>query len=1676
MPTPVQHADALLGALETLKRLEAASQAPSSADLAQLRAYPGAGPLALHLFPNPETKAYPSGAWEQRGWAVRNLCTEEEYESLLRSTFSAFYTSPLVMEAVFALLARLGVPDTARVFEPGCGIGNFLAHAPEGMRFVGIELDRLSAKIAVQLWPQHDLRQGDMTGCALPSGLDAAVGNVPFADLSYDYGGWRFMLHEVCLARAIDSLKPSGIAVLVITHGFLDKQSPRFRKHLAQQARFLGAIRLPSSAFADQGTKVVADLVVFQKHQTSATDLSGDIPAWIDSRPMEIDGVEVSINQYFHDHPAMVLGTWSHADRLYGAQVGYSVTPLADLPTALVGALVTFPEAIVPQAQAVESDDAEEDVSATLRPLPEEAQSLPEGSLYLDSDGTICQRAGDGGVQVIYSGKTLSATSGVVGKRVAALTRLRTQAREVLRRQMAGATASERAAARSFLKMQYALFVAQHGPINKTTLSANANGTLTRRVPNLAKFRDDPEAMLVAALEDYDEDTGTATCAAIFTQDVVGDAGAPVRVESAEDALLVGLDLTGGVDVPMMADLLGCSQEAVLEELGDLVYRDPETGQWETADQYLSGNVRTKLAQAQTAGAAYTRNVAALEAVQPPDLLPSQIEAQLGAPWIAPDDIATFLRETCEAEAHWPLTVSYLATEAAWLVNASWRFESSPAMRNTYGTQRADGVELLTQALNLRVPTVRDPIGDGKTVVNLGETIAAREKQGALKEAFKTWLWKDPARTERLVRLYNDLYNQTRLRAFDGAHLAFPGMSAAWQAKLTTAQKDAIWRIMCGGNTLLAHAVGAGKSAIMMAAGMKLRQAGRIRKPVYCIPNHMLEQFIRECLQLYPNARMLLAASEDMSPRKRKLLAARMATGAWDGIITTHSAFERMGMSPAYQARFLRECIQDYEDVLVDALPEERGETRARGNIRKRLEKQKARYEDKLETLLAAEKKDDALLFDECGIDYLFVDECQFFKNLETPSKLENVAGIQTTGSQRAFDLALKLRYLREKSPAQSVTFATGTPISNTMVEMYTMQKYLDPQGLEACGVGHFDAWAATFGEVTEVMEVAVDSRSMRARQRFARFVNMGELQQHFRKFADVRTKEQLRLPVPAVVGGKAQVIACPMSAWQRFAQDDLVARYEAVRAGEVKPWEDNALKITTAGRQLAIDARMVDPDAGHDPQGKLQACAENVLTIYHATRDTRATQLIFCDMGVNPTRWGFSAYETLMDLLVKGGLATDEVRCIQDATSDAAKHQLFEQVRSGRVAVLLGSTSKMGTGTNVQQRLLALHHLDAPWKPAEIEQREGRIVRQGNRHTEVQIYTYVTEGSFDAYMWQTLQTKQTFIAQVMHGELTVRAVQDVDEQALTYAEVKAIATGNPAMLVLARTEAECRRLRVLREHHRDAQYRAQQQLKLLPDAIAKHEKQLAGLTADLATVAQADPVSPWVLVPEILALVPPRTLDLEIPAGETIPDPAILTQAEIEAALMAWSTGLRQTQATQDFAVGTYRGLAVTLRLHSMAQPQVFVRGEVSRDAPIDRRTGMGRALARAVHYLMEAYSLYVKSLEREIEKQQRSLLRYSATAQGTPYAHEAYAAQLETLRQELKTALSARPPTPEGEVPAEEPRDAQDVVADIEALRAAQSTRGEAPTLEPVTPVSIAASVHNLIRARHAHAASTA
>ena len=1569
----------ILAAIRALKTVEQ-EQRPATRDEKQaLAKFAGFGPVALSIFPDPVTGRFKDDSWQALGEELNSLLSPDEYDSAKRTTFNAFYTSPTVIAGIHDAVARLGVPAEATVLEPGCGIGNFMSYGRPGMRFIGVEMDSISGRIARALHPDADIRIESFRASKLPP-IDAAVGNVPFADVKLDYGGQKLSLHDFFIAKATDALKPGGVLALVTSHFSLDKQNAAAREGLASQADFLGAIRLPSDAFKREGTNVVTDILFLRKRAPGEPAAHADAE-WLQTAPLAVDGVEVAVNKYFLNHPEMVLGTWSRKDTLYGTE-GYSVTSNGELAEQLRQAVQRLPEYAPAPAASIEDDHG----PLSRRSLGEGGFTPPppdkhigEGSFFVRPDRTICQSQSGLSLPVNYGGKTLTADGTLIGRRLAALIGLRDLARRVLESQNDGWPQEHRDEGRRELNRAYDRFAAAYGPINKTTFSETADGNVIRRMPNIVKFKEDPDAMLVMSLEEYDEVTGKAAKSAIMLKDVVGKNPPITAVASAEEGLLVSLNQRGAVDLPFIGELYGKPRKDVIAELGDLIFPDPEARKWETADAYLSGNVRAKLAAAEKAGPAYARNVAALKAVQPEDVLPGDIDANLGASWIPTTDIQAFAADLFHVEPS-AIQVGHLKKDAVWSMEANVAAQQSVAATSDYGTPRINGTSLLELALNMKTPVIYDPdpADSEKRVVNQEATLAAREKQKIIKEKFRSWLFTDPERTERLVRLYNDTYNNLRPRLFDGSHLDFHGMNQTIQ--LRPHQTAAVWRNMSSGNTLLGHVVGGGKTFTMAATGMKMKQAVLIKKPMYVVPNHLLEQFAREFMQLYPNAKLLVAAKEDLTRERRKYLTAKIASGEWDGIVVTHSSFERIGMSREYQERFLKEQIAEYDELL-------REHAAAKGagrNLIKHIEKQKAKRQERLKDLLAEDKKDDGLVFDELGVDHIFVDEAHYFKNLETPTKMDRVAGIQTGGSERAFDVYMKARYLHEQHPGHGVTFATGTPISNTMMEMYTMQRFLDPDGLKSRGLEHFDAWAATFGEVIDTMEISPDGASLRPRSRFARFTNLPELQQMWRAFSDVQTAEMLDLPTPKLETGKPIIVACPMSDEQQALQQELVARYERLRSEKVDPRVDNALAITTDGRKLALDARMLSATATDFPGSKVNALVGNVAAIWRKSEATRGTQMIFSDMSVHPTSWGYSAYDEVINKLVESGIPRREIAAIGDADSDAKKQALFDKVRSGSVRVLIGSTQKMGTGTNVQKRLVAMHHLDAPWKPAEVEQRDGRILRQGNENAEVAIYRYVTEGSFDAYMWQALETKARFISQVMTGDNATRRAADIGGQELSYAEVKAIASGNPAVLTLAEADAELQRLNLLKRNHADEQYLARRSMRQLPETIASQSERLASLTADMET-AKAHAGSPMTIGNRTVA------------------------HDDVIGVLAARLDALpQQVQQPRRFAVGTYRGLRFGLTLHPQFAPELFLEGAITRRSPLSREHHGPRAVLNALERLAGGYPSECARIRQDLAIAESQLRDYKARV-GAPFLHESYLSELTALRTSSRPALPA-------------------------------------------------------------------
>jgi N12 class adenine-specific DNA methylase len=1344
-----------------------------------------------------------SREWNSERECLKELLTAEEYAFARASTLNAHYTSTTIILAIYDGVQRLGF-EYGRVLEPAAGVGHFFGLMPAEIQahsqLTGVELDPVSASIARKLYPNADIRTQGFESAGLPTdSFDLAISNIPFGDYKLhdpEFDDHNFLIHDYFFAKAVTKVRPGGLVVFVTSKGTLDKANSHFRDYLSEKVDFLGAIRLPNTAFKQNANTEVTSDIVFLRRLANGEKPNG--PAWQNlADHMNRDGVKFRINEYFATRPHMMLGRMANAGTMYRRNEPALVPDGRDLATALREAVAELPERVYRAA---------ENITARVTVQPIAPDDVKENAFTLH-DGVIA----------IRTGATLTPVLNLpdeTARRIRGLIKVRTALREVLRTQLEDLPDDEIIGARRQLNFAYDSFVARFGPINQSV--------------NRRAFRGDPDLPLLCSLENYNADTNRATKAAIFYERTIQKSRRAAVVESAHDALIFSLNEKGRVDIAYIETLLGRPPEQFLAELKGLVFRNPETDQWETDDQYLSGNVREKLVRARAAAitdAPYAENVSALEAVQPEDLTASDIDARLGAVWIPARDVQEFAQSLLRNDG---FTVSHAATLGTWFVRGDFNVRGNIANTAEWGTMRYSALELIQDALNLKTPTVYDRHKD-TVVINAQETEAARDKLEKIKQRFKTWLWEDDERRERLCRKYNDEFNSIRLRIFNGSHLTLP--SSTQQIALHLHQKNAVWRIVQSDNTLLAHVVGAGKTYTMVAAGIELKRLGLATKPMFVVPNHMLAQFSSELLTLYPTANILVAGKHDFEASRRARLFSRIATGNWDAVIVTHASFEKIPVSLATRREFIAQQIEEIES----AIREERADRGTR--LVKELERVKKRLTAKLEALSADEKKDNTLTFEELGIDRLFIDEAHKFKNLFYVTKMTRVAGLPQTASERAFDLFLKIQHIQSRNNGGGVVFATGTPISNTMAEMFTMQRYLQMNTLRRNSLQHFDSWAGTFGEAVTSMELSPDGSGYRLQSRFARFVNVPELMQQFRQVADVQTAEMLKLPVPKLDQGRPITISAPSSPELKRFVDQLVKRTEKIKSGRVDPRDDNMLKITTEGRKAALDMRLVLPHIRDNPDSKTNYAVEKIHQVWLDSAPTRGAQLVFCDLSTPQpgTRW-FSVYDDVRAKLIDRGIPATEIAFMQDANDDASKATLFRSVREGKIRVLLGSTLKMGEGTNVQTRLVALHHLDAPWRPADIEQREGRIIRQGNQNEYVKIFRYVTEGSFDAYMWQTLETKCRFIAQVMTGDATVRRAEDVDSAALTYAEVKAIASGNPLVIEKATIDAEVMRLTRLKKQHAESLYQMRYRIRRLHDNVAVLEREIANIREDLRT------------------------------------------------------------------------------------------------------------------------------------------------------------------------------------------------------------------------------------------------
>ena len=1440
-----------LSAIRLAAVIEGDQRPATAAEQAQLIRFTGFGAseLANGVFRRPGDDDFRHG-WEEIGAGLESAVGAGDYASLARCTQYAHFTPEYIVRAVWAGVTRLGFRG-GRVLEPGIGTGLFSALMPEKLRaacyLTGVELDPVTARIAALLHPRANIINQDFARTELPQHFDLAIGNPPFSDRTVRsdrvFRSLGLRLHDYFIVKAIDRLKPGGLAAFVTSHGTMDKADASAREHIAGTADLVGAVRLPEGSFrADAGTDVGVDILFFRKRR------DGDAPgadAWLDHAEIhpatEHEGA-IRVNRHFAEHPNMVLGEHALASGPYGETYTCVPRPTVVLEDALTATILHLPDAIYdgdPETTGFDADETQTVVATAA------GVSIREGSYFVGRNMALMQMVD--GTTVIIPVKKGRNADGVFAKHARIIRKLipiRDAVREILKCQETDHPWKQ---AQVRLRIAWSSFVRDFGPINTTVVSSledEETGEVreTHRRPNLAPFADDPDCWLVASIEDYDLETNTARPGPIFTERVIAPPPAPV-IASAADALAVVLNERGTVDPDHIAELLHRGVDDVIGELGDAIFRDPATGAWHTADGYLSGAVRSKLATAEAAAAldpAYARNVEALGRVQPADLRPSDITARLGAPWIPAADIIAFVKETMDAD----ITIHHTSELACWTVNAR-QLEWSAAGTTDWGTHRRHAGLLLSDALNSSIPQIFDTIKDGdseRRVLNTVETEAAKDKLAKIKSAFQSWIWSDPDRTDRLARLYNDTFNNIVPRHFNGDHLQLPGASGAFS--LYGHQKRAIWRIIASGSTYVAHAVGAGKTLSIAAAVMEQRRLGLVNKAMLVVPGHCLAQAAREFLALYPNARILVADETNFVKEKRHRFLSRAATASWDAIVITHSAFKFIPVPSAFEAQMIQDELEAYEELLGKVDSQDR-------LSRKRIERMKEGHQERLESL--ASRKDDLLTVAEIGIDQIIVDEAQEFRKLSFATNMTSLRGVDPNGSQRAWDLYVKSRFLDVKNPGRALVLASGTPITNTLGEMFTVQRLMDHAALAERGLHEFDALASTFGDTSTELELQ-PSGKYRPVTRFAQFVNVPELIAMFRSFADVVLPDDLKdyVKVPAIACGKRQIITAEATAafkaYQRLLDDRIKAIEERDRAPE--PGDDILLSVITDGRHAAIDLRLVVTGQVNEAGNKLNALIANAFRIWQETSNvtylrkdgrafdkTGAGQLIFSDLGtisVEASR-GFSAYRWIRDELVRLGVPPSEIAYMQDHRKSEAKQRLFNDFNAGKVRILLGSSDTMGTGVNVQLRLKALHHLDVPWLPSQIEQREGRIVRQGNQHDEVEIFAYATLGSLDATMWQNNERKARFIAAALSGDTSVRRLADLGEgQANQFAMAKAIASGDPRLMQKAGLEAEIARLERLHAAHIDDQHAIRRQIRDAEREIEISTRRIGDIAEDI--------------------------------------------------------------------------------------------------------------------------------------------------------------------------------------------------------------------------------------------------
>ena len=1473
-------------AIRTLFQLEQEHRGATAEEQQVLSQYVGWGGLADAFDPGKDS-------WAKEYAELKGLLSEDEYAAARSSTLNAHYTSPVVIRSIYDAVEKMGF-QSGNILEPSMGVGNFFGMLPDSMqssRLYGVELDSITGRIAQKLYPEANIKVAGFETTDRRDFYDLVVGNVPFGNYKVNdkaYNKLNFSIHNYFFAKAIDQVRPGGVVAFVTSRYTLDSKDSSARKHMAERADLLGAIRLPNNAFrANAGTDVVSDIIFLQKRDRPIDHE----PDWVQLGKAE-DGF--AINQYFVDHPEMVLGELTTESTQYGREE-LTVAPIegANLADQLAEAV----QHIKGNYTAVEIAAPDvADAEAQRKTLP--ADPTVKNFSYTVVDGEIYYRENSIMTQIELPDNAKG--------RVAGMVELRQIVNELIDQQLNDFPDEDIKASQAKLNAAYDAFTAKYGLINDKK--------------NARLFDDDSSYYLLCSLENLDENKNLKSKADMFTKRTIRPERTVTSVDTPSEALAVSIGEHGKVDLPYMAELLGTpgNYERITTELSGVIFKDPavdaddpEAG-WQTADEYLSGNVRDKLRMAQLAAESHPEfkvNVDALTKAQPKDLEASEIDVRLGATWLAPSIVQQFMMETFQPpyriRYNNAITVRYSPYTSEWRIsNKSATGFGDIMATETYGTRRANAYKILEDTLNLRDSRVYDTIeedGKEKRVLNQNETTLAQQKQQAIKDAFAGWVWKDPQRRTLLVKRYNELFNSTRPREYDGSHIHFVGMTP--EINLREHQRNAVAHVLYGYNTLLAHEVGAGKSFEMAASAMELKRLGLCQKSLFVVPNHLTEQWASEFLRLYPNAKLLVTSKKDFEPSNRKKFCARIATGDYDAVIIGHSQFEKIPLSAERQERL----IQEQMDEIEEAIEEAKAQVGEHFTV-KQLEKLRKSLKQKLKKLQGADRKDDVVTFEQLGVDRLFVDESQAFKNLYLYTKMRNVAGLSTSEAQKSSDMFGKCRYLDEITGGRGVIFATGTPLSNSMTEMYTLMRYLQYNTLQQKGLTHFDAWASTFGETTIAIELAPEGTGYRARTRFAKFFNLPELMAMFKEAADIKTSDQLHLPVP---DAKFKTVVVKPSEIQQDMVQALSERAAEVHSGSVNPSVDNMLKITSDGRKIGLDQRLMNSALPDDPNSKLNACVNNVLRIWNDTKEQKLTQLIFCDMSTPKGDGSFNVYDDIRTKLLNAGVPEQEIEFIHNADTENKKAELFSKVRSGQVRVLLGSTAKMGAGTNVQTLLVAVHHLDVGWRPSDMTQRNGRIIRQGNQNKQVYVYNYVTESTFDAYLYQTLENKQKFISQIMTSKSPMRSCDDIDEQALSYAEIKALCAGDPRIREKMDLDVQVAKLKVLRGAFQNQKYRLEDKLlKTFPEEIQKQKTRIAALQQD-SQIAAAHPQ------------------DKENFCGMTIKGMVYDDKkAAGERLLLA-----RQEMPNADMMLlGTYRGFELNIRFDSFKnEHQAVLRAELS-------------------------------------------------------------------------------------------------------------------------------------------------